>query len=255
MRFITCICTAALSALFADSAQAQAPPTVTLSASPTSLWYPQSSTLAWTSANATACSGTGKGFSPSGPSGSLVVSPTATTTYSITCTGAGGSASQSVAVTLTPAPTLAVGDTVAATRKIYAYPTPSPSASAIGSEAPGNQGVVIGGPTSNSNTWWEVAFNDNLTGWTHTERSWRRSRCDDAQPNQRLGSRRDIRHDHRHGLYRSDGGQVRLDRRHIVHGQLRDDDHRESSGWDRRHGQGDCDDALWHVANLLRERK
>ena len=167
MRFITCICTAALSALFADSAQAQAPPTVTLSASPTSLWYPQSSTLAWTSANATACSGTGKGFSPSGPSGSLVVSPTVTTTYSITCTGAGGSASQSVAVTLTPAPTLAVGDTVAATRKIYAYPTPSPSASAIGSEAPGNQGVVIGGPTSNSNTWWEVAFNDNLTGWTH----------------------------------------------------------------------------------------
>ncbi len=167
MRFVTCVCTAALSALFADSAQAQTSPTVTLSASPTSIPKGLSSTLAWSSANATACSGTGKGFSPSGTSGSLAVSPSATTTYGITCTGAGGSASQSVAVTLTPAPTLTVGETVAATRKIYVYPTPSPSASTIGSEAPGNQGVVIGGPTSDSHTWWEVAFNNNLTGWTY----------------------------------------------------------------------------------------
>ena len=72
MRFVTCTCTAALSALFAYSAQAQSPPTVTLSASPTSIPSGQSSTLSWTSANATACSGTGKGFSPSGPSGSIV---------------------------------------------------------------------------------------------------------------------------------------------------------------------------------------
>ena len=52
-----------------------------------------------------ACSGTGKGFSPSGPSGSLAVSPGITTTYGITCTGAGGSASQSVTVTVTAAAT------------------------------------------------------------------------------------------------------------------------------------------------------
>jgi hypothetical protein len=167
MRFVLCVCTAALSALFADSAQAQTSPTVTFSASPTSIPNGLSSTLAWSSANATACSGTGKGFSPSGTSGSLAVSPSVTTTYGITCTGAGGSASQSVAVTLTPAPTLTVDETVAATRKIYVYPAPSPSASTIGSEAPGNQGVVIGGPTSDSYTWWEVAFNNNLTGWTY----------------------------------------------------------------------------------------
>src|SRR5271166_7032721 len=75
-----------------------AAPTVTLSASPTSIWYPESTKLAWTSANATACSGTGTGFSPSGTSGSRVLIPIATTTYGITCTGAGGSASQSIRV-------------------------------------------------------------------------------------------------------------------------------------------------------------
>jgi hypothetical protein len=142
-----------------------ASPTVILSASPTSIPYTKSSTLAWTSTNATACSGTGKGFSPSGVSGSQVVSPYTTTAYGITCTGAGGSASQSATVTVTAAPTLAIGMTVAAVGTIYASPTPTPGALVIGSEAPGNQGVVIGGPASNSYTWWKVAFNDNLTGW------------------------------------------------------------------------------------------
>jgi hypothetical protein len=55
------------------------------------------------------------------------------------------------------------------------------------------------------------------------------------------------------GSSRSDGGRVRLDRRHLVHGELCDIDHRESSGWEQRHGQGHCDDAFWHVASLLRE--
>ncbi len=126
-----------------------------------------SSTLIWTSANATACSGTGTGFSPSGTSGSLAVSPYQTTTYGITCTGAGGSASQSVTVALTGAPTLTIGMTVAATGTAYASSTPTPSAPVIGAEALGNQGVVIGGPASNGYTWWQVSFNDNLTGWVY----------------------------------------------------------------------------------------
>jgi hypothetical protein len=146
-------------------AVSQALPTVTLSASPTSIPHSKSSTLAWTSANATSCSGTGKGFSPSGPSGSLAVSPGVTTVYGVTCTGAGGSASQSVTLTVTPAPTLAMGMTVAATATVYAAPTPTPSTPAIGSEAAGNQGTVIGGPMSNEYTWWKVAFDDDLTGW------------------------------------------------------------------------------------------
>src|SRR5580658_6017973 len=154
--------------LVTEQAVSQALPTVTLSASPTSIPNDESSTLAWTSANATSCSGTGKGFSPSGPSGSLAVSPGVTTTYGVTCTGAGGSASQSVTVSVTAAPTLAIGMTVATTGAIYPSSTPATGTPAIGVEAQGNQGTVIGGPVSaDSITWWEVAFNDDLTAWTH----------------------------------------------------------------------------------------
>jgi hypothetical protein len=152
------------------SAQAsEAAPTVTLSASRTSIWYPESTKLTWTSANATACSGTGKGFSPSGTSGSIVLVPITTTHYRITCTGAGGSASQSVKVEMSGAPTLAIGMTVKATGSLslYVWSTPSSGTSAIGVEALGNQGVVIDGPVSaNFLTWWKVAFNNDLTGWT-----------------------------------------------------------------------------------------
>src|SRR5271165_4786759 len=152
-----------------SSAQASpAAPTLTFSASPTSMPNGQSSTLTWTSANATACSGTGKGFSPSGTSGSLVLIPIATTTYGITCTGAGGSASQSIRVEMSSAPTLSIGMTVTARSTTYVWSTPSTSTSAIGVEALGNQGVVIGGPVSaNFLTWWQVAFNNDLTGWTY----------------------------------------------------------------------------------------
>jgi hypothetical protein len=149
-------------------AQASAPPIVTLSASPTALWYPESTTLTWTSTNATACSGTGTGFSPSGASGSLSLVPIATTTYSITCTGAAGSASQSVTVSMSAQPTLAMGMTVNTTGTLYVWSTPTSSTPAIGVEAQGNQGFVIGGPVSaNSITWWEVSFDDDLTGWTY----------------------------------------------------------------------------------------
>src|SRR5271165_5548562 len=88
----------------AQAATAPAP-TATLSAFGRSIPNGQSATLMWSSTNARTCSGTG--FSASGPSGSLTVTPTATTTYGITCTGSGGSANQSVTVAVTPAPKLA----------------------------------------------------------------------------------------------------------------------------------------------------
>jgi hypothetical protein len=151
--------------LITARAESQTAPTVMLSASPTSIPNDESSTLAWTSANATSCSGTGKGFSPSGTSGSLAVSPHATTTYGVTCTGAGGSASQSVTVAVTAALTLAMGMTVATTAAVYPTATPAKGATTIGEEIAGNQGTVIGGPTSSGYTWWQVAFDDDLTGW------------------------------------------------------------------------------------------
>jgi hypothetical protein len=79
-------------------------PTATLTANPTSITSGQSSTLAWSSTNATSCTGTG--FTANGTSGSVSVSPTQTTTYSVSCTGAGGSVSAQTTITVgsTPPP-------------------------------------------------------------------------------------------------------------------------------------------------------
>lgn len=80
------------------------PPTVALSASPTSITNGNSSTLTWSSSNATSCTGTG--FTTGGAvSGSVTVSPSTTTNYGLSCTGSGGTNTGSATVTVTPAPT------------------------------------------------------------------------------------------------------------------------------------------------------
>ena len=76
-------------------------PTLTFSPALRTL-RPAPSTLTWSSTNATSCSGTG--FSPSGASGSRLVSPNKSTTYSITCTGSGGSTTRTTPVIVNPAP-------------------------------------------------------------------------------------------------------------------------------------------------------
>jgi len=76
-------------------------PTVSLSASPPSITNGQSSTLVWTSTNATSLEISGIGI-VGGPNGSLQVQPSATTTYLIQATGEGGQANASVTVTVNP---------------------------------------------------------------------------------------------------------------------------------------------------------
>ncbi len=78
-------------------------PTVSLSASPLSITSGQSSTLTWSSTNATSCTASGGWTGAKSTSGTQSVSPTINTTYTLTCTGSGGSASQSVTVTVTAA--------------------------------------------------------------------------------------------------------------------------------------------------------
>lgn len=78
-------------------------PTVTISVSPISVTSGGSSTLTWSSTNATSC--TGAGFTASATSGGVTVTPAITATYTLTCTGAGGSASQSAMVTIAPSVT------------------------------------------------------------------------------------------------------------------------------------------------------
>jgi hypothetical protein len=76
------------------------PPVVTasLSANPKSISAGQSSTLSWSSTNATSCAGSG--FTASGISGSAVVSPTVTTSYSLTCTAGTDPATAMATVTV-----------------------------------------------------------------------------------------------------------------------------------------------------------
>ncbi|MGH9715672.1 MAG: peptidoglycan-associated lipoprotein Pal [Candidatus Acidiferrales bacterium] len=79
------------------------PPTVTLNATPTTIQSGQTSTLSWSSTNATDLDiepGVGK----VAPQGSTPVTPGTSTTYTITATGSGGSATASARVDIsTPA--------------------------------------------------------------------------------------------------------------------------------------------------------
>lgn len=90
----------------ADSA-----PTVALTASPASVPAGTTTTLSWTTTNATSCTASGGTFTGSQAtgSGSLAVVVAATTTYTLMCTGGGGSVSQSATVTATAAPSTSHG--------------------------------------------------------------------------------------------------------------------------------------------------
>lgn len=81
-------------------------PTVTVNASPASITLGGNSTISWSSSNATGCSASWT--SSTAPSGSQVVTPSATTTYNVSCTGAGGTGTGSTVVTVavTPPPSI-----------------------------------------------------------------------------------------------------------------------------------------------------
>jgi phospholipase C len=81
-------------------AAAATAPTITFTASPTSIGANGSSTLSWTTKNATKVS-ISPGIGTVALSGTSVVKPTATTTYTLTATGAGGTKTATVKVTVT----------------------------------------------------------------------------------------------------------------------------------------------------------
>jgi hypothetical protein len=91
-----------------------APPTVTLTASASSVPSGQSVQLSWTTTNATSCtaSGTDSAWSGNEPTSSsgVAVAITATSTLTLACTGPGGSATKSVNVTATAAESHGGGD-------------------------------------------------------------------------------------------------------------------------------------------------
>lgn len=78
-------------------------PTVTLSANPTTIERGQSSTLTWTSTNATNVS-IDQGIGDVSTSGARSVSPSSSTTYQITAKGEGGTAQATARITVTEPP-------------------------------------------------------------------------------------------------------------------------------------------------------
>ena len=78
-----------------------AAPTVSLTAMPATIFPGQSSTLAWTSTNATSCTATGAWTGSQPLSGEVTVLTASTATYTLTCTGAGGSATRTTTITVT----------------------------------------------------------------------------------------------------------------------------------------------------------
>jgi hypothetical protein len=83
-----------------------APPVVTLTASPTTVAAGSLTALSWTATNASSCAASGGNFTGANlaATGTTAVAVTATTTYTLTCTGAGGSAAGTATVTATAAP-------------------------------------------------------------------------------------------------------------------------------------------------------
>lgn len=86
-----------------STAVVYAPPSVTLTASASSVASGSNVTLTWTAANATSCTSSGGNWSgsvsTSGGSASVLVDETAT--YTLSCTGTGGTTSQTATVTAT----------------------------------------------------------------------------------------------------------------------------------------------------------
>jgi 6-phosphogluconolactonase (cycloisomerase 2 family) len=79
-----------------------AAPTVSVTASPSSVTLGSSTTLTWSSTNATSCTASGAWSGTQNTSGPAAAPPAAagTSTYTLTCTGIGGSANASASVTV-----------------------------------------------------------------------------------------------------------------------------------------------------------
>jgi len=79
-------------------------PTINFAANPDTIAGSQSSTLSWSTSNATSCSASGGWTGTKSTSGTQTVTPTQTTTYTLDCTGSSGSATQSTTVSVSSYP-------------------------------------------------------------------------------------------------------------------------------------------------------
>jgi large repetitive protein len=138
------------------------PPTSSLSASSTTIIQGQSTTLSWTTTNATSASiDNGVGTVSPVAGGSISVSPNATTTYTLTANGAGGQSTSSVTITVNPPPSPTSSLSANPTTVAEGFPTTltwtstnatSASISGVGSVTPVAGGSVSAIPPSTPTT-------------------------------------------------------------------------------------------------------
>jgi hypothetical protein len=91
-------------------------PSITFSATPTSVQTNGTSQLTWTTTNASSCTASGSWSGAQATSGSKSIGPlTTTSTYTLSCTGGGGTTSSNATVTVgnTPAPVVMISATPA----------------------------------------------------------------------------------------------------------------------------------------------
>ena len=132
--------TATQSATITVTTTPTAPPTVSISANPSSIVSGTASTLTWSSTNANSCTASGGWSGTKASSGSQNVTPTSTTPYSLACTGSGGTATQSATVTVTTTPTAPPATPPAPPPgSIPAFP----GAEGFGTETPGGRGGKV----------------------------------------------------------------------------------------------------------------
>src|SRR3989344_590871 len=161
-------------------------PTLSLSASPSTITPGQSSTLTWSSANATTCTASEGWVGTKALSGTESVSPTVTTTYTLTCTGTAGSAikSASVSVGTTPPPPppppppspgpIYDGASVQTSINLNIRSAPTTVATSLGKAPTGSTGVVrcpqgVACPAySYGYKWWYIDWDPSSlqSGWS-----------------------------------------------------------------------------------------
>ena len=139
-------------------------PTVTLNAHPVSIKAGASSTLTWSSTNATTCEASGNWSGNKRLNGSEIVSPGANSVYTLTCLGIGGSASDSATVSVTPIG-FGIGSLV-----VLISPANLRYETLAGNsfrQPAGASGIITNGPINGGGgtKFWEIDFNSGPDGW------------------------------------------------------------------------------------------
>ncbi len=166
-------------------------PVITFEASDSSILEGESTTLTWSSTNATSCGASGGWSGARATASSLLVSPTATTTYTLTCVGAGGSDVESVVITVTAEPEIepetppssggggggggggsrSSGTKFKTNQAVILLGTQIVKdldrRTDLGTQASSSVGKIVSGTTKRSGgiTYYQVSFENRLTGW------------------------------------------------------------------------------------------